>query len=84
MHTLEARRKNPSLSARWALMTLLAANKRLITTAYPLRESFAQLWDHAGEGWARRFFEHWRAACPAVEVPSAFRTHSRSRWPVAF
>ena len=25
-------------------------------------ESFGQLWDYGREGWARRFFEHWRAA----------------------
>jgi transposase len=31
-------------------------------TAYLLKESFGQLWDYGREGWARRFFEHWRAA----------------------
>jgi transposase len=40
---------------------LLAANKRL-NTAYPLRESFGQLWSYEREGWARRFFENWRAS----------------------
>lgn len=40
---------------------LLAANKRL-NTAYLLKESFGQLWDYQREGWARRFFDHWRAA----------------------
>jgi transposase len=37
----------------------LAANRRL-NTAYVLKESFRQLWDYHREGWARRFFDHWR------------------------
>ena len=41
--------------------SLLSANKRL-NTAYLLKESFGQLWDYEQEGWARRFFENWRAA----------------------
>ena len=43
------------------MKTLLAANKRL-NTAYVLKESFGQLWSYEREGWARRFFEHWRAS----------------------
>jgi hypothetical protein len=43
-----------------ALKVLLAANKRL-NTAYLLKESFGQLWSYEREGWARRFFENWRA-----------------------
>jgi transposase len=39
---------------------LLSANKRL-NTAYVLKESFGQLWSYEREGWARRFFENWRA-----------------------
>ena len=39
----------------------LAANKRL-NTAYMLKESFGQLWSYEREGWARRFFENWRAS----------------------
>src|SRR5712691_9568938 len=46
---------------RRALKTLLAANKRL-NTAYVLKESFGQLWSYEREGWARRFFENWRAS----------------------
>ena len=46
---------------RQALKRLLAANRRL-NTAYLLKESFGQLWDYQREGWARRFFENWRAA----------------------
>jgi transposase len=59
--TLLAHRENLTLSGRQALKTLLAANKRL-HTAYLLKESFGQLWDYGREGWARRFFERWRAA----------------------
>ena len=40
---------------------LLKANKRL-NTAYVLKESFGQLWDYTTEGWARRFFENWKAS----------------------
>jgi transposase len=43
------------------LKVLLAANKRL-NTAYVLKESFGQLWSYEREGWARRFFENWRAS----------------------
>jgi transposase len=60
-YTLLAHRENLTLSGRRALTTLLAANKRL-NTAYLLKESFGQLWDYGRAGWARRFFEHWRAA----------------------
>src|SRR2546425_1240722 len=60
-YTLLAHRENLTLSGRRALRTLLAANKRL-HTAYLLKESFGQLWDYGREGWARRVFEHWRAA----------------------
>ena len=49
------------MDGRRALKTLLAANKRL-NTAYLLKESFGQLWSYDREGWARRFFENWRAA----------------------
>jgi transposase len=60
-YTLLSRRANLSLEGRRALKTLLHANKRL-QTAYVLKESFGQLWDYEKEGWARRFFENWRAA----------------------
>ena len=59
-YTLLSRRENLTLEGRRALKTLLAANKRL-NTAYLLKESFGQLWDYEREGWARRFFENWRA-----------------------
>jgi transposase len=60
-YTLLSHRENLTLEGRQALKTLLAANKRL-NTAYLLKESFGQLWDYEREGWARRFFENWRAA----------------------
>jgi transposase len=56
-----SRRENLTLEGRRALKTLLAANKRL-NTAYVLKESFGQLWDYEREGWARRFFDNWRAS----------------------
>jgi transposase len=60
-YTLLSRRANLTLDGRRALQTLLKANKRL-HTAYLLKESFGQLWDYQTEGWARRFFEQWKAA----------------------
>ena len=60
-YTLLSHRENLTLEGRHALKTLLAANKRL-NTAYLLKESFGQLWDYQREGWARRFFDQWRAA----------------------
>ena len=60
-YTLLSRRENLTLKGRQALKKVLMANKRL-NTAYLLRESFGQLWDYEREGWARRFFENWRAS----------------------
>ena len=60
-YTLLSRRENLTLDGRVALKKLLKANKRL-NIAYLLKESFSQLWEYQKEGWARRFFENWRAA----------------------
>jgi len=60
-YTLLSHRENLTLDGRVALKKLLKANKRL-NTAYLLKESFGQLWDYQKEGWARKFFENWRAA----------------------
>ena len=60
-YTLLSHRENLSMDGRRALKTLLAANKRL-NTAYLLKESFGQLWSYQSEGWARRFFDNWRAS----------------------
>ena len=59
-YTLLSRKENLTLDGKKALKTLLSANKRL-NTAYVLKESFGQLWSYEREGWARRFFENWRA-----------------------
>ena len=60
-YTLLSRRENLTLDGSKALKKLLAANNRL-NRAYLLKESFGQLWDYDTEGWARRFFENWRAS----------------------
>jgi transposase len=60
-YTLLSNRENLTLEGRQSLKTLLAANKRL-NTAYLLKESFGQLWNYEREGWARRFFDNWRAS----------------------
>lgn len=60
-YTLLSNRANLTLDGRKALGKLLAANKRL-NAAYLLKESFGQLWNYQTEGWARRFFENWKAA----------------------
>lgn len=60
-YTLLSHRENLTLKGRQALDKLLAANKRL-HIAYLLKESFGQLWDYEKEGWARKFFENWKAA----------------------
>lgn len=67
-YTLLAHRENLTLEGRQSLKLLLAANKRL-NTAYLLKESFGQLWDYQREGWARRFFEQWRAALKWQRLP---------------
>lgn len=60
-YTLLSRRANLTCRGRQALKLLLKANRRL-NTAYLLKESFGQLWSYRTEGWAWRFFTHWREA----------------------
>ena len=60
-YTLLSHAANLSTEGRQSLKLLLAANRRL-NTAYVLKESFGQLWGYEKEGWARRFFDNWRAA----------------------
>jgi transposase len=60
-YTLLSHRENLTTDGRRSLKLLLKANKRL-HTAYLLKEEFGQLWDYEREGWARRFFENWRAS----------------------
>ncbi|MCP4372876.1 MAG: transposase, partial [Deltaproteobacteria bacterium] len=60
-YTLLSRKKNLTLKGRKALKELLEVNKRL-NIAYVLKESFSQLWIYQQEGWARRFFDNWKAS----------------------
>lgn len=60
-YTLLSSRDNLTMEGRAALKKLLGANKRL-NTAYLLKETFGQLWNYRSEGWARRFFENWKAS----------------------
>jgi len=60
-YTLLSNRENLNLEGRRALKELLRANRRL-HVAYLLKEAFGQLWSCQREGWARRFFENWKAA----------------------
>lgn len=59
--TLLSRREHLTLEGRQALKRRLAANTRL-NTASRLKASFGPLWSDEREGWARRFFENWRAS----------------------
>ena len=68
-YTLLSRRENLSLSGKQALKALLKANKRL-NTAYMLKELFGQLWDYEHEGWARKFFNNWRASLKWQRIKS--------------
>lgn len=60
-YMLLSHRENLTQDGKKSLRLLLTANKRL-NTAYLLKESFGQLWDYQNEGWARRFFENWKAS----------------------
>ena len=60
-YTLLSHRESLALEGRRALAELLRVNRRL-NVAYVLKESFGQLWSYEREGWARRFFENWKAA----------------------
>jgi transposase len=60
-YTLLSHWANLTHEGRQSLRLLFTANKRL-NKAYLLKEMFAQLWDYQREGWARRFFDQWKAA----------------------
>ena len=60
-YTLLSHWENLNATGREALTLLFKANRRL-NKAYLLKESFDQLWDYWSPGWARRFFDQWRAA----------------------
>jgi transposase len=67
-YTLLSRRDNLTIEGKRSLALLLRANKRL-NTAYVLKESSGQLWDYGREGWARRFFDNWRASLKWQRLP---------------
>ncbi|MEO5864232.1 MAG: ISL3 family transposase, partial [Nitrospiraceae bacterium] len=60
-YTRLSHRENLKPDGRRSLRLLRKANKR-VNTAYLLKEECGQLWDYERAGWARRFFENWRAA----------------------
>ena len=80
-YTLLSHQENLSPDGRRNLRLLLKANKRL-STAYVLKEAFGQLWDYETEGWARRFFENWRASLKwqRLEPYEKFAEMIESHW----
>ncbi len=54
-YNLPSRDENLTLEGKRA-----GRSKRLISTAYVLKEAFGHLWDYGREGWLRRFFDDWR------------------------
>lgn len=66
---LLSRWKNLTTKGRKALRLLFHANRRLYK-AYLLKESFGQLWSYDTPGWARRFFDHWRASLKWQRLPT--------------
>lgn len=66
---LRSHRENLKPDGRKSLRLLLTANRRL-NTAYILKEEFGKLWDYEREGWARRFFEHWRESLKRQRLES--------------
>lgn len=68
-YTLLSRKTNLDLDGKRSLKKLLAANRRL-SKAYILKESFGQLWSYDREGWARKFFDNWKASLKWQRLPS--------------
>jgi transposase len=66
---LLSRWDNLTSEKRAALSELFEVNQRLYK-AYLLKESFGQLWDYRRPGWARRFFDQWRASLRWQRLPS--------------
>ena len=77
-YTLLSHRDNLSLDGKRSLTLLLTANKRL-NTACLLKEAFGHLRDYRREGWARRFFDNWRASLmwQRLEPYERLRRHDR-------
>jgi transposase len=59
-YTLLSNQANLDVDGRRSLRLLLKANRRL-HKAYLLKESFGQMWDYEKPGWARKFFDNWKA-----------------------
>lgn len=68
-YTLLSRKANLDLDGKRSLKKLLADNRRL-SKAYLLKESFGQLWSYDKEGWARKFFDNWKASLKWQRLPS--------------
>jgi transposase len=60
-HTLLSHRENLTLTGRQSLRTLLKANKHL-NTGCLLKESSVSSVDYSTAGWARHFFNNWKAS----------------------
>ena len=60
--TLERDARSPDANPSSAHAARAEVSEREVRVAYLLKESFGQLWDYEREGWARRFFENWRAS----------------------
>jgi len=60
-YILLSRREHLDLDGQRALRKIFRLNKRL-HAAYLLAESLGCLWNYRREGWARKFFDNWKAA----------------------
>jgi transposase len=68
-YTLLSRKANLTLDGKRSLKKLLEANQRL-SKAHLLKESFGQLWSYEKEGWARKFFNNWKASLKWQRLPA--------------
>jgi len=80
-YILLSHRGNLNPKGRKALDELLRINKRL-NKAYMLKESFNQIWSYKSEGWARRFFDQWKASLKwqRLEPLEKFANLVESHW----
>jgi transposase len=68
-YVLLSRWHNLSKAKQQTLKELFRVNQRLCK-AYLLKESFGELWSYLRPGWARRFFDNWRAELKWQRLPS--------------